>query len=385
MELLPEKEFRESLKERAGDPELVPLASEPTGLSPKALFDLTLVLDQEVTLAVDGDAEQGYRLIADLNADGRLSDEPIWPMKKGVFDLPLPSGAKEAKDASIAEIDTRLKRIHAGKEVEIPFLMKVVLTEDAIRPPGGEASRRYALSTLSTLRTGVLSIPGRSVPFAIRGEGGIYDYDHDCVVFDLDGDGKLDATKRTSMEFFWVWEKTVNLGGRSYAFSVDRFGRSLTLTPAKKSPERADLEPGHPAPDFTFRDLAGKKHRLGDYRGKVVLLDFWGTWCPACVVHAGDLARAYEELQPQGFEIIGIEAGGTAKEVEEFISRYNLTWPQTIDPVESSQDGPLRRLYRVLGAPDYFLIGPKGEILLSGEIRPAVVIREARARLSARP
>jgi len=72
-----------------------------------------------------------------------------------------------------------------------------------------------------------------------------------------------------------VMDKYVNLAGASYEFTVDRLGRSLTLKPlAEKLPDRASLEPGSAAPEFSFTDLDGKPHRLYDYRGKVVLLDF---------------------------------------------------------------------------------------------------------------
>ena len=376
LDLLPEKEFREAMKERVSEPGFVPL-KEPSGLSAKALFDLALVLDQSVTLAVEDEAERGYSLFVDLDADGRLDNEKAWPMTQGTVTLP----GREPRQAFLGEIRTTLKRSVEGKEIDVPFAMKVAITGNTIRLPGREAPRREALATVSNLRTGIVTLPGASVRFALRGEGGIYDYDYAAVLFDVDGNGAMDAVDRTSPEFYWVWEKTVNLGGRSYAYHVDRYGRSLTLVPVKKAPDRADLRPDHPAPDFSFRDLSGKKRRLADYRGKVVLLDFWGTWCPACVVHAGDLARAYEELRPQGFEIIGIHEGGTAKAVEEFASRYDLTWPQTLESDESPAGRPLYRLYRVLGAPAYFLIGERGELILSDEHQPAVVIRAARERL----
>jgi peroxiredoxin len=384
LELLPEKEYRLAMQGQREDPGFVPLGNGPSGLSEKGLFEMVMLLDRTVTLAVDGDAEQGYTLFVDLNADGRLDDDPAWPMKKRTLMLwDFTDNKEEPKEASVGEVSTTLRSEIGGALVEVPFKMSVAITEDSIRLPGRESLQRQALSSQSTLRRGTLPLPGGGLSFTLRGEGGVYNDDYNCLVFDKNGDGTMDTSSRNSSEYYWVWEKTVNLAGASYEFQVDRFGRSLILTPAgRKISDRPLLEPGCPAPDFAFRDLEGKKHRLRDYRGKVVLLDFWGTWCPACVAHATELAKAYKELQAKGLEILGVHAGGDVKEVQEFTSRYDMTWPQTLETGEDRQDRPLRTLYRVFGAPVYFLLDKKGQIVLVDAHQPSVLIREARALLA---
>jgi peroxiredoxin len=380
LSLRPENEYREYLKRSEGDEEFVPLAPAPTSLSAKALFDSTLVFDKAVPLAVDGDAQNGYALIVDLNANGSLADDPRWPMHPRTVKLPDFSGAREEKQAQVAEVDAKVAKEAGGDKVSAPIRLWVALTEDMVRIPGETELRRQAVLSDATLREGTLKSRGRSIRFAVTGAAGIYGDDFNSVLFDLDGDGKLNPKNRLSREYFWVWEREVNLNGEGFEFSVDRYGRNLTLTPLlRKVPERASLEAGHEAPDFAFTDLDGRPHRLKDYRGKVVLLDFWGTWCQACAEHAPTLTDGYVRLHEKGFEILGIHGGGTGEQVREFIAEHGMTWPQTLET--EAPRGPLQKLYRFLGAPNYFLIGRDGRILVSGVAKPAELIRKAEEQL----
>jgi thiol-disulfide isomerase/thioredoxin len=386
LELLPEKEFREAMQENLGEEGFVPLSSGSSGLSEQALFDVVLLLDRTVTLAVDGAAGGGHALIVDLNADGSLDDDPRWPMHKQSTTLWDFGGARGPKEAEVADVDTTISSPGGGELGAVPFRMAVALTEDRVRNPGHATPMLQALSNQSTLRQGAIALDGREIAFALRGEAGIYNDDFSCVLFDLNGDGRLDPEDRSSSEYFWVWEKTVDLAGAGYRFEVDRFGRSLTLTPlGKKAPRRASLEVGQLAPDFAFIDLDGKKRRLKDYRGKVVILDFWGIWCPACAVHAQDLSAAYRELRDQGLEILGIHGGGKEAEVRQFTALHSMPWPETLEAGSLPEGRPLQRLYRTFGAPNYFLIDRKGRIVLSDAHQPAVLLREAERLLSPEP
>jgi peroxiredoxin len=176
------------------------------------------------------------------------------------------------------------------------------------------------------------------------------------VAFDLDGNGEFDL----DLERYLISEQFVNLGGTTYEFVVDRDGGHVTLTPqTRKRPDRLTLKTGYPAPEFSFVDLNGKKRRLADYRGKVVLLDFWGTWCGPCVAAVPDLVASYEKYHARGFEIIGIEANDTPEKVREFTAEHRMTWTQTLE----KDKGVIGTLHRIEGWPTAFLIGPDGKFI----------------------
>jgi thiol-disulfide isomerase/thioredoxin len=105
--------------------------------------------------------------------------------------------------------------------------------------------------------------------------------------------------------------------------------------------------------------LDGTTHRLSDFRGKVVLLDFWGVWCPSCVEMAPELARVYAEYHSRGFEIIGIEANDSPEKVSAFTQQLRMPWTQTLE----QDKGPIAAIYRITGWPTSFLVGPDGRFL----------------------
>ena len=380
--LRPEAQYREATRDHVQEEGFVPLKAGPTGLSSHALFDSILVAGRTVTLAVDGDPTAGYRLFADLDADGDLAKENPWVMKQGSAELWDFTGVRQTKEAYVADVETEVPQDPVSQDSRVPLRFRVILTEDLVQIPGEPRPTRQAVLAQSTLREGIVKSGGKAIRFALAGVGGVYGDDFNSVLFDLDGDGKLDPENRASSEYFWVWERNVNLNGRSYGFSVDRYGSRLTLTPLRrKLPDRPSLEVGHPAPDFAFTDLEGRRHRLKDYRGKVVLLDFWGIWCPACVENMKALAEAYRRLHDEGFEILGVHEGGHEPEVRKFIDEHGMAWPETLEAGKMPEGRPLQRLYRFFGAPNYFLIGRDGRLLTTGPHKPADLIRIAEQQL----
>lgn len=86
-----------------------------------------------------------------------------------------------------------------------------------------------------------------------------------------------------------------------------------------------------PAPDLRLTDLDGKPVALSDYRGKVVLVNNWATWCPPCRAEMPDLQAYYETHANKDFVIIGIEAGDSPGEVRKFVNTMRLTYPIWLD------------------------------------------------------
>lgn len=178
-------------------------------------------------------------------------------------------------------------------------------------------------------------------------------------MFDLNGDGKLDLS-RSSAEYYNLDEKFVRLAGTDYEFLIDGNSRELQLKPLpERLPETQLLRPGYMPPDFAFRDLDGNTHRLSEYRGKVVLLDFWTISCGWCQDGIPSMVGAYRNLHRMGVEIIGINGEDDAATLRPFLAAKNMTWPQTI---QDKDDGPIHKLYRVRSFPAYYLIGRDGKL-----------------------
>jgi peroxiredoxin len=90
---------------------------------------------------------------------------------------------------------------------------------------------------------------------------------------------------------------------------------------------------GAQATDFTLRDVDGKTVRLSDYQGKVVLIDFWATWCVPCEAEIPHLQELFAAQQDKGFVVLGVSMDGpeTIANVGSFARRYNLTFPILLD------------------------------------------------------
>ena len=134
----------------------------------------------------------------------------------------------------------------------------------------------------------------------------------------------------------------------TYAFRVDRYGRGLALVATDKPmPPRPTLDVGSVAPDFAFADLDGGRHRLADFRGRVVLLVFWATWCGPCRAEAPTIAEVYERYRDQGLVVIGMNPNDPLADVRRFIDQFHVGGLTTREPL----DGPAHKLFRVMAWP----------------------------------
>jgi len=126
--------------------------------------------------------------------------------------------------------------------------------------------------------------------------------------------------------------------------------------PFFQSANQVPIRVGLPAPDFTFPGLDGKKISIFDYRGKVVFVNIWATWCPPCVEEMPSMQKLYQKLKGEKFEILAVSIDSQgAKVVAPFMKKYKLTFPALIDSMGTS-----KRIYKTTGVPESYIIDKDG-------------------------
>jgi len=112
-----------------------------------------------------------------------------------------------------------------------------------------------------------------------------------------------------------------------------------------------------PAPDFSLTDLAGRKLRLSDYRGQVVLLDFWASWCDPCKREIPHFVEMQNRYGPQGLQVVGISMDDDEKLAREFQEQFKMNYPVAMGSAQlANQYGG------ILGLPITYLIDRQGRI-----------------------
>lgn len=146
---------------------------------------------------------------------------------------------------------------------------------------------------------------------------------------------------------------------------------------------------GKKPPPIVGKTLDGKAVDLNAYQGKVVLLDFWATWCQPCVAALPELVALYRKHHPKGFEVIGISLDVQEQALRQFLVQQKLDWPQVWDNQgnagagQNPFSGPNTIRYQLSAIPATFLIDRDGKIVRFGASGRA--LEQAVPRLLARP
>lgn len=120
----------------------------------------------------------------------------------------------------------------------------------------------------------------------------------------------------------------------------------------------AAVKIGEAAPDFTLLDVEGRSVTLSSLRGKVVLLNFWATWCPPCRAEKPTMERLSEALSGEDFIVLAVNTENDLGAVREWVSRNPYSFPILLD-----NEGVVQTRYRVFRFPETFLIGKDGKVL----------------------
>ncbi|MGH8680081.1 MAG: peroxiredoxin family protein [Burkholderiales bacterium] len=121
----------------------------------------------------------------------------------------------------------------------------------------------------------------------------------------------------------------------------------------------AELRPwtGGATPPLVLQDLNGRTHRLADYRGKVVLVNFWATWCEPCREEMPSIERLRQSLAGQPFEVLAVNIGEPLGRIERFLEKMPLGFPMLLD-----RDTGVAKAWKARVVPATFLVGPDGRI-----------------------
>lgn len=115
---------------------------------------------------------------------------------------------------------------------------------------------------------------------------------------------------------------------------------------------------GSKAPDFTLTGLDGKTYKLSDFRGKPVLVNFWGSWCDPCIREMPAIERQYNKWKDEGLVVLGLNLDESKVTVQSFVKQTNVTFPVLFD-----QELRMRDRYAVRQYPTSFFVDPDGKIV----------------------
>jgi len=130
---------------------------------------------------------------------------------------------------------------------------------------------------------------------------------------------------------------------------------------------------GFLAPDFSLKTLDGQTVKLSDFRGKVVLVNIWASWCPPCRAEMPAFERVYQNYKGQGLIVLAVDSTvqDTISNAKKFVDENGLSFPILLD-----EGGIVTRLYQVQSLPNSFFIGADGvirEVVIGGPMAEALV------------
>lgn len=168
----------------------------------------------------------------------------------------------------------------------------------------------------------------------------------------------------------WVaigWTAALLLGG---ALAVSVRQPDVILAPSERyqGPE-VSSDDGRPAPEFRLRSFAGRTISLSEFRGDLIVLNFWASWCVPCKEEMPTLERAWREFRNRAVVLLGINVADEYDAARDFLKQVRVTYPNVYDPERTRLE-----IYQITGLPTTVLIDPKLRVrgrVAGGYIREA--------------
>jgi peroxiredoxin len=224
--------------------------------------------------------------------------------------------------------------------------------------------------------TGTINLDGQTVPAALEDSGGFGEFSLTNGAFDAPL-GWVGVTNRSKRGEMFSVNRPVEVNGKWWIITnltaAGNFEFAPTTKPVPKVVKHVgpDLSPGKKAPVFTAKTLDGKTVNFpADYKGKVVLLDFWATWCGPCMGEVPNVVNNYAKYHSQGFEILGVtlDKEDATAQINKVMTKKDMTWPQIYDG--KYWQAAIAKLYGINAIPHALLVdGDTGVILADKDIR----------------
>ena len=321
---------------------------------------------QRFNMIVDAPEGKPSRLFVDANGNGDFTDDPAPEWAHKTF-------AGRESDHLLLSVGGATLQVHYGTQV-VP--LHVTLSRYDTTEPSRAAQFLPVYCTADYAREGTAILAGKPYHIwltdaltrgdfrgsGVQGQSGVF------VLIDVNGNGKID----TRGEIYDAAEP-FNVGGVTYeARNIDAAGTSLDIEKSDHAVAEIlpppDLSVGKRATAFEAVATDGRTIKFPeDYKGKLVLVYFWATWCGDCNREVPYVTRAYTTYHPMGLEVLGISLDhpNQGSDLAAYTKSHGMDWPQIYDG--KVWDAAIAQLYFVMHTPTALLVdGSTGAIVADG-------------------